>query len=573
MRLFRWALVAVLLIVLAIAVHQTLMWLGIWGNANESQVKELGEGEQELAFIELATSSDDWGRLITAVQLMEHDWSKINPTLPALKISVQNAFPPLTADVPEIAFTFANAPAQKLWLRWYKISGEHDAASWVKKLHDRSRPPLAVIGGATSDRAIKLAYALKQIYDNPEQPAPVYIITTATAEETRAKTPLIGVYPGRSFRFSFTNQTMVDSLLTFIDRRQFAPEHDWARNLWVHKPAEAAGLATTITGALGATDAIQSAAMLRGAPSLQPYSMHAVSWMDERYSQDMVDHFQRDFKKRYPVGEFHSPTLIRSGVGGFFHPSEEEQITVDTFLARATVTPHSFLVLPTQTVRMRRFLINLRQRSPMDARNLVIFNGDAIAFHAIYRDRDVMWNILDLPYSLVFFSHRNPVDRAAGFRGPNDGRADPPGAFPPRGPSGTHDLLLYRDIFEALLYAVHDGKNLVNNPVTVRDRLRLTCWHQPAPERLASESPRVCHPKLHMLHGPHRPLFDADGDRRKHTGEHIVWLKPNFTDDIVDLRSRISVWTVRTEQGGGAWHLVDEFPVFYNQARQEGGPP
>ena len=76
------------------------------------------------------------------------------------------------------------------------------------------------------------------------------------------------------------------------------------------------------------------------------------------------------------------------------------------------VTPNSFLVLPTQTVRMRRFLINLQRRSPAVARNLVVLNGDAISFDAIFRDRDVAWNILDVPYSLVFFSHRNPIDRA-----------------------------------------------------------------------------------------------------------------------------------------------------------------
>jgi hypothetical protein len=66
-------------------------------------------------------------------------------------------------------------------------------------------------------------------------------------------------------------------------------------------------------------------------------------------------------------------------------------------------------------------------------------------------------------------------------------------------------------------------------------------------------------------------LFDADGDRRKHTGEHIVWVKPNFTDDIVDLKSKISVWTVRPGQGG-VWELVDEFDADYNQARLEGAP-
>src|SRR5437667_6100259 len=110
MRLFRWALIVVLIIVLGVAIQQTWRWL--WGNSSESQVKDLLEGDQEIALIELATSTDDWGRLITALQVIESDWPRINPSLPVLKTSIKNAFPPLTADVPEVAFSFANAPGR-----------------------------------------------------------------------------------------------------------------------------------------------------------------------------------------------------------------------------------------------------------------------------------------------------------------------------------------------------------------------------------------------------------------------------------------------------------------------------
>ena len=131
---------------------------------------------------------------------------------------------------------------------------------------------------------------------------------------------------------------------------------------------------------------------------------------------------------------------------------------VGTFLAlRTPVAPNSFLVLPTQTVRMRRFLIHLWQRSPRDARNMVVLNGDAISFHSVYRDRDVVWNILDLPYSLVFFSHRNPIDQAAGFSWTKKA--------PGLSTTGTHDILLYRDIFEAFLYAASDNGTLLGDPL------------------------------------------------------------------------------------------------------------
>jgi hypothetical protein len=553
MRFFRWALIGTLLAVLAVAIHQTWRW--VWGNPTASQVKKLADGDQEIALIELATSIEDWGRLITALQLLQDDWQRINPALPALDVSTKNAFPLLTADVPEVEFSFAGTPG-RLWLRWYKISGEYDAASWVDKLSARGRAPVAVIGGGTSDRAIRLARALHHAYGQSPT-APAFLMTTATADTTSEHNPLMRVYPGRSFRFSFTNQTMVASLLEFIDRRQYPPDCNWARSLWISKVPEKDALAWAVAGAAAS-------------PRLQSSAMHAFSWSDERYSQDMAEHFQQEFKKRYPFGEFNLASPIESGVGGFFQPSSDEQFTVGTFLARPT-RPHTFLVLPTQTVRMRRFLINLRQRSPEDARNLIVLNGDAISFNAVYRDRDVLWNILDLPYSLVFFSHRNPVDREAGFRGPREPHGDNGKAFPPRGSSGTYDILLHRDIFEALLYAVHDGKNMIDAPGAVCDRLRETCWHQPADAKARMDRPRVYHPGIHDLPGRRRMLFDADGDRRKHTGEHIVWVKPNFTDDIVDLKSKISVWTVRPGQGG-VWELVDEFDADYNQARLEGAP-
>src|ERR1022692_1535531 len=126
MRLFRYALTATLFVILGVAIYQTMFWLGLWGTSNDSDVKALDDGDQEIALIEPATSFDDWGRLVTALKLLEIDWPRINPNLPALRIGFKDAFPPLTAEVPEIVFWFPNTPGQKLRLRWYKISGEHN---------------------------------------------------------------------------------------------------------------------------------------------------------------------------------------------------------------------------------------------------------------------------------------------------------------------------------------------------------------------------------------------------------------------------------------------------------------
>lgn len=546
MRVFRWALVAILLVVLSVAIQQTLLWLGAWGNTGDTQVKPLDDGDQEIALIEPATSIDDWGRIVTAAQMVEKNWPTFNPTLPLLTVSTGDAFPLLTTDVPEIVFSFADAPERRLRLRWYKISGEHDATSWIHKLNLRTRPPLAIIGGGTSDRAVRLARALQKTYDNPEQPAPVLLITTATAEKTGSGKPLIDIYSGRSFRFSFTNQKMVEALLEFAQHREFPDKaKEWgAGNLWIHSPTDPQ-------------------------PPASAVSMHAVSWEDERYSTDMIALFDEEFSKRFSPRKFQNEGSIPFDVGGFFQPAPQEQLMVQTFLSRK-VAPNSFLVLPTQTVRMRRFLINLRQRSEKDARNLVILNGDGIAFHSIYRDRDVMWSVLDLPFSLVFFAHRNPVDRSAGFRGPNDTGADAPEAFPPRGTSGTHDLLLYRDLLEAILYASHESSGWLDDPKRVRERLRATTWRRGTGPKHA---PRVGNTEVNGTEGEPQPFFDAAGNRRSHTGEHIVWLKPSFTEDQVDLKSTISVWTIRNGARGNVWTLADSFPAYYNQSRLEGGLP
>ena len=49
MRLFRYALMLALFVILGVAVQQTMLWLGVWANPNESQLKALDDGDQEIA--------------------------------------------------------------------------------------------------------------------------------------------------------------------------------------------------------------------------------------------------------------------------------------------------------------------------------------------------------------------------------------------------------------------------------------------------------------------------------------------------------------------------------------------
>src|SRR5271170_984909 len=97
----------------------------------------------------------------------------------------------------------ASGSRPRAWSLLTQEAASYDAASWVSKLHARGREPLAILGGGTSDRAIKLAFALRKTYDQPALPAaatwsdprsPVFLITTATAEETnKSKQSVIGI--------------------------------------------------------------------------------------------------------------------------------------------------------------------------------------------------------------------------------------------------------------------------------------------------------------------------------------------------------------------------------------------
>jgi hypothetical protein len=148
-------------------------------------------------------------------------------------------------------------------------------------------------------------------------------------------------------------------------------------------------------------------------------------------------------------------------------------------------------------------------------------------------------------------------------------RAGATDASAQRTTTGTHDILLYRDVFEAILYATCDQGKLRGDPLQVRERLQATCWYQPPPDKLKQDSARVRHPLVHTIDARTPRLFDADGNRQRHTGEHIVWVKPSFTEDRVNLISKISVWAMQPDRNGGAWQLVEAREATYSQSRVE----
>src|SRR5262249_33015478 len=111
---------------------------------------------------------------------------------------------------------------------------------------------------------------------------------------------------------------------------------------------------------------------------------------------------------------------IPYSVGSFDQPNRREAQDAE-WLMETKITEHprqerTLLVLAAPTSQpARRFPRGLARIAPAEARVFVVVTGDVLSFNTVYRDRKVAWPIQDLPFQLVFFCHRNPIDPAAGF--------------------------------------------------------------------------------------------------------------------------------------------------------------
>src|SRR5207237_1144267 len=106
------------------------------------------------------------------VHRARHDW-------PRLWVDDHRAFLEQTTAVPEVVLGIEGTSA-RLHIRWYKLTSATDSGFWVRRLAARQVPPLAFIGGGTSDRAVELAQALAD-EKGWHGLAPLLLITTATA--------------------------------------------------------------------------------------------------------------------------------------------------------------------------------------------------------------------------------------------------------------------------------------------------------------------------------------------------------------------------------------------------------
>jgi hypothetical protein len=294
---------------------------------------------------------------------------------------------------------------------------------------------------------------------------------------------------------------------------------------------------------------------------------YVAMWEDDAYSKDLTGRFLNALER--PVGDGSAPPPlpvsdpIDYSVGGFDQPNRWEARVV-RFLMEEKITrfpnqrrPLLVLAAP-GSQQARRFLRGLERRAPAEARRFVVVTGDTLSFNTIYRDRNDLWPIQDLPFDLVFFCHRNPVEGSAGFV------EDTPGVvhedaqatgLTPRG-TGTEDLLLYMDIVEALAQAANQGDAMPASGDELGERLRRARWRE-GRVSFGDEGP---------------PLFDGDGNRGGGTGEHIVWLRPVVVDgrrpegQQVQAKSVIKVYNWQGAAEVGTWQEVRQLDAEYEGA-------
>jgi hypothetical protein len=542
---------AVGLLVVAGAGYLALVSFGFFAPALD--FRPVPSGHQEIIFLAPATSGEQWERLVAAVDALQQESLQTGSGKPRLSVAKERAFTDLTADVPEVSLWPEGYDDARLWIRWCKLSAESNTEKWIARLADRSAPPLAIIGGDTSRRAQRVAEALESVRGRWQGAPPLLFITTATADTFVPKsTPnvattdkgarkLLDVYNGRTFRFSFTNSRMAAAVLGFV-----RTHHD----LWPSATSHIHLAGVSAAACAAATDPFAGAALATAGDDLFTTYLYPLKWDDDSFSADLADRFSDLFVKSFYRPRV-SPYQIEYSVGDFYQPNPREAFVVGQLLPelKAAHGHRQLMLLPADAERARRFLHTVVRRStPADLQNLVVLTGDSMSFNTIFRDRNVAWNIQDLPVPLVMFSHRNPVAEDVGFKETTAASA-----------TGTEDLLLYRDVLETLLLTSYRGQPAMPSSDDLALSLHELSWANGRVRALLASETGT------LLFNPN------DGNRNDGTGEHIVILRPDPTSAAgtggggLLAQATITVWHLEADSNQrSAWRKVRTFTVTYD---------
>ncbi len=526
---FRPGSLVVASVVLTLAAGAVLFWPLAAGPANRAVARPVPKGDQEVAWLNPATNAVSWERFVAAVQRLKTD----RPELHLHVFADAAAFPTQTADVPELAISVGDS-GPRLWFRWYKLTGDLGPRQWVQAFAQRRPTPLAIIGGGSSDRARDLATVLSEEQHRFASP-PLFLISMASLEQD-----LMAIYPGRSFRFCFTNHQIAEAVSDFLwSQEDLRPDSAPVYLVRWEDDPYSGDLANEFRRALGPEDpptGVDRPAgvfyhRLQGVGAARQFARSWAWWGGRAGSGgDPVGINLGELlpDRLNPPGPFWSSTIPYS-VGSFNQPNHWEEGAAEKLMNELDQHPDQqrpLLVLPAAPQPARRFLRALLTMSPLEARRFVVATGDAVDFNTIYRDRNTGWPIQNLPVPLVFFCQRNPVDPSAFQPDPPGGDTRPPD---PSGPTstGTQDLLLYRDLTGTLVEAAFVDGKLLDSPDAVSAQFGA----------------------MKLKDG--RGRFTRRGNQHSGTGEFVVCLRPVHVGDRFLPQAKLQVWNRSDEDGKG----------------------
>lgn len=487
-------------------------------------------GTREVAWLQPATSVTAWERFVQAARRAA---AKLDPPAEVIEAGANDSSPTV---VPEVVLQWS--ARDRIAFRWYKLTSVWTAEAWATQLLARTPAPLAVISGTNTYWAREVA---RQLHAHaaplPPERRPLLLLTTATADKVAIEgrdepTDLHQLYPGRTFRFCFTNRQMASAVTRFIwSQADLRPDADPAFLVQWTDDSYSQDLFDGYQNELNARAHDGLVLQTSLALGLRPFGLHPLMW------DRVLSGFRHDGSQQF---------RIDSSVGGFLTPNVYEARNVRFLLQvadpeRGVMPQRPLLVVTGQVGPSRRFLRDLARSDPALARQFVVASGDALSFDTIYRDRLVTWPVQDLPFDLVFFSHRNPIDGRAGFV--PDTAAD----STPTAASGTEMLRLYEDLVEATALASRDAATADD----VRDGLKRVHFLK---GRLAMRPEGV-------------PLFDPErqGTRNNGTGEHVVVVRPTRQGQRSLPEAVIEVWRQPAGQG---WSRVVALKVHYAEPEQ-----
>ena len=549
-----WLLRPSILFVISIGLALGAATLVLWPSTPDERAipLPLEAEDREIVWLYAATNSDPWGRFVTAVTRAVNRIGVDHPEL-LVRLDVNGAFPKQSTAVPELVVS-AQGVKGKLRFRWYKLTSDLKTEDWVKELSRGRPPPLAILGGGTSDLGIDLAQALQKeaALQSPGSSSPLLLLTTSTAdEEPTAHAPLNGIYPKHTFRFCFTNRQMAEAVTSFLgSRAELRPDPGplyltyWEDDPYSKDLSERFVL--TLQGPV-----LHDAFELGQAARLCGHAFTGAGTAGFPLDMSLF------VSQRPGISLPHSEKILYS-VGSFARANRWEVDAART-LMRAKLDNHPdqrrpLLVVPAQTQPARRFLRALMRTAPSEAISFVVATGDAISFNTVYRDRMTDWPIQDMPFSLIFFCHRNPIDKSAGFVEETSAQA---GTEKADATAGTEDLLLFIDIADALIQSCYacfgkaEREPFPRTPEELASTMRLARW--PASGEHVAFS------------GDGIRLFEEDGNRRSGTGEHVVYLRPTFRgkEILPDAVIEVAAWQAEGKTGPRTWQSRGTLRVRY----------